>query len=356
MFRISSILRRPRPSLHGSHFSTKAQVKHDVVVIGASVMDLVAYAPHFPAKGETVLGSDFQSGFGGKGANQAVAASRCGASVSMISKVGDDLFGRDTLKNFASNGIDTTHTGVCTRGRPTGCAPIVVDRNGDNAIVVVMAANNELGEDDVDRAREELGAAKVVVCQLEVPKEASLAALKVAKQEGHALTILNTAPAPVEGVAAMVPSFSDFLAAADVVCPNEHEAEALTGIQVANGNLSDACAAAHALFDLSASATSPAHVVLTLGKRGALWVERGGDPKGVVVAGTDDVPVDTVGAGDAFVGTFAAMVAKGQGFEEAIRCGNQYAGLSVTRPGTQSSYPTKDQLPWTPRKEEGGRK
>ena len=259
-----------------------------VVVIGASVIDLVAYCPHMPAVGETVLGTDFQSGFGGKGANQCIAAARCGASTAMISKVGDDLFGHDTIKNFQDNGVDCDHVSI-VGDRPTGCAPIMVDANGDNAICVVMAANNELSAADAenDAARALLGGAKVVVGQLEVPAAATLAALRVAKQEAgeRCLTVLNTAPAPGD-VAAMDPPFSEYLAAADVVCPNEPEAEALTGLPVGDGDIGDARAAAQALFAQSASDTSPAHVVLTLGKRGALWVERGGDPDGTFVAGT----------------------------------------------------------------------
>ena len=342
---ISRGARRPA-AYHTTAAACSSTSASDVVVIGASVIDLVAYCPHMPAVGETVLGTDFQSGFGGKGANQAVAAARCGASVSMISKVGDDLFGHDTIKNFKDNNVDCDHVAV-VGDRPTGCAPIMVDAAGDNAICVVMAANNELTAADAEAARELLGNARVVVGQLEVPSAATLAALRVAKEEGGdaCLTVLNTAPAPGD-VAAMDPPFSEYLGAADVVCPNEPEAEALTGLPVGDGDIGDARAAAQALFEQSASATSPAHVVLTLGKRGALWVERGGDPDGTFVEGTPDVAVDTVGAGDAFVGTFAALVAGGASFVEAIEGGNKYAGKSVTRAGTQSSYPTPDELPW----------
>ena len=164
-----------------------------VCVVGACNMDLVSFVPRLPRMGETLHGSRFHMGFGGKGANQAVMAARLGADVSMIAELGQDIFGRDTLENFESVGIDTTHVHF-TDEASTGVAPIAVDPDGENSIIIVMGANDLLTEEEIEAARAEIAAADVLVCQLEIPVEISLKALRVAREEGVA-TVFNPAPA-----------------------------------------------------------------------------------------------------------------------------------------------------------------
>ena len=306
-----------------------------IVVVGASVMDMIAYVPRLPALGETLLGTDFQTGFGGKGANQAVAAAKLGGACHMVTKLGADSFGRDTLENFRAHGVGVKHVlSSDAGGAPTGVAPISVDANGDNSIVVVMGANGELTEAEVEAARPAIREAALLVVQLEVPLALSMVAMRVAREEGVA-TVLNTAPAQADLPDAL-------LALADIVCPNQTEAALLTGLPA--GTAAEAEAAAHAI-SLRLGGTAGRHVIVTLGGDGALWLDCAA---GVAehVAGTADKPRDTVGAGDCFMGAFAYFVAaEGAPFREAIRKANVVAGNSVTKPGTQISYPSRDELP-----------
>lgn len=291
-----------------------------VCVVGSSIIDLVAYAPRLPHLGETLPGSRFDTGFGGKGANQAVMAAKLGAHVSMVSKVGSDTFGDDYLRNFADAGVDHAHVSRSTTAS-TGVAPIWVDETtGANQIIVVLGANAELTDDDVHRAAGAIRGADVVVCQWEVPIGAVRTAFAVARAAG-VRTVFN--PAPVQGG---LPD--DLWPLVDVFCPNEHEAHALTGRPVAT--LDEATAAARTLLARGVGA-----VVLTLGERGALVVDAAG-------ATAIDAPVvqavDTTGAGDAFVGTLAVRLAEGRSLVDAARDAIAVASDSVTRLGTQKSY------------------
>ena len=252
----------------------------------------------------------------------------------MISKVGNDSFGRDTLENFQRQGVDCAHVGVSPKA--TGVAPISVDSAGDNQIIVVMGANDDLSPHDIEANPDIcklLQNAKVVVAQLEIPHQTSLAALRVAKAKPNGpITILNTAPA----TAALD---AEFLEHVDILCPNEPEAELLTGLSP--GSDTWHADVANQLHDqLSDSAK---HVVLTMGKRGVLWV-RGDAHTGETVhthfPSTPDVAVDTVGAGDAFVGAMAACIAGDADLtlDLAIQKANVAAGKSVTHKGTQTSF------------------
>jgi ribokinase len=295
-----------------------------VAVVGAALIDLISYVPRLPRLGETLHGSDFALGFGGKGANQAVMAAKLGAQVAIVTKLGRDRFGEDTLENFRSYGLDTTHVSFDERA-PSGVAPIAVDPNGDNSIVIVTGANGRLGVADVERARPAIAAADVLVCQLEIPTEATLAALELARAEST-LTILNPAPAARDLPDAL-------FAHADVLCPNEPEAEAMLGAPIGRG---DELAAARALCERGAGA-----VVLTLGERGCAIVAEGGElhlPTRAVAA------LDTTGAGDAFVGTLAVGLARGHDLPTAARYANRVATISVQRRGTQTSFPDAAEL------------
>ncbi len=300
--------------------------KPKICVVGASNIDLVSYAPRLPKLGETIPGTRFQMGFGGKGANQAVMAAKLGGDVVMVTKVGEDIFGEDTRKNFASYGIDTRYV-YTTADSYTGVAPIWVEESsGNNAIIVAIGANDLLSAEDIEQARPALEAAQVVVCQWELPLDTVLAALRIARAAG-VMTVFNPAPARGE-----LPD--EACALSDILCPNESETELLTGMPVAT--LEEAAAAGRVFL-----ARGAGRVILTLGERGSLLVTRDG---------TTHVPVmkvkaiDTTGAGDAFVGSLAYYLAAGEPITEAMAHANRIAAISVQAPGTQSSFPAAGDL------------
>jgi ribokinase len=298
----------------------------EVVVVGSSNMDLIAYAPRLPAPGETLMGARFQTGYGGKGANQAVAAARLGASVAMVARVGGDVFGADMLANFAAQGIDVSHV-LRTDGVSSGVAPIAVDDAGRNAIIVVPGANALLTPADVDAAAPMIRGARVLLCQLEVPLETSLRALTIARAAG-VVTILNPAPAPES-----LPD--DLLRVSDLVCPNESEATAISGIPVTDTVSAEA--AGRALLARGAQAA-----IVTLGAAGCLYVSAS---ETWAAAAPKVTAIDTTGAGDCFLGSLAFFLARGAGLREAAARTAAVAALSVQRPGTQSSYPRAVDLP-----------
>lgn len=297
-----------------------------VCVVGASNIDLVSYVPRLPVLGETLHGSRFSTGFGGKGANQAVMAAKLGASVAMVSKVGRDDFGDRTLDNFRRFGVDVEQVSQTDRAS-TGVAPIFVDPAGNNAIVIVTGANDLLEPADIDAAGPAIDAAGVLLCQLEIPVQVTAAALRAARRAGT-MAVLNPAPARDD-----LPA--DLLADCDVLCPNQAEAGQLTGRSVET--VDDAAQAARDLLG-----RGPGAVVVTLGPEGCIVADR---------AGVDRVPgcaveaVDSTGAGDAFVGALGYYLARGDRLPDAAGWANRIAALSVCRPGTQASYPDRGELP-----------
>lgn len=299
---------------------------HPIVVVGASMLDLISYTPRLPAPGETLHGSSFHMGYGGKGANQAVMAAKLGSPVVMVAKLGADVFGDGTLENFQKHNVDTTHVHQ-TDAAFSGVAPIAVSPDGTNAIIIVSGANDHLTEQEVEQARPAIAAAGVVVCQLEIPLPLTHTALQIAREEGTR-TILNPAPARAD-----LPD--DLVALADVFCPNEPETELLTGGSVATSE--DAIAQAKVLRDRGAGA-----VVMTLGDRGCLVV----DHEGATELPTEKVDVvDTTGAGDAFVGSLAHFLARDVSLRDAAARACYVATRSVTGRGTQTSFPDGGQLP-----------
>jgi ribokinase len=292
-----------------------------IAVIGSANIDLVTFANSFPRPGETIFGQRFDLGFGGKGANQAVAARLCGAEVLMIAKVGDDLFGEATIRNFQSYGVDTRHVHIVP-GVSTGVAPIFVEPTGQNRIIVVKGANDQLSPADVDAAAAELAAVDTIILQFEVPLPTIYHSVRMARAR-DVRCIVNPAPA--------LPADLASLAAVDYFIPNETEAETLTGLPVKT--LDDAKACAAALL-----AKGFRRVVLTLGARGALIAGREGSvhlPAFAVDA------IDTTGAGDAFIGSLATLLAEGLPENEAVAGANLYAALSTRRVGTQKSFPDR---------------
>ncbi len=298
-----------------------------ICVVGASNIDLISYAPRLPKLGETVPGTRFHMGFGGKGANQAVMAAKLGGAVTIVTKVGEDLFGQDTRKNFAAMLVDTTYV-FATGESFTGVAPIWVDEgSGNNAIIVALGANDLLSPEDIERAHTAISGAQVLVCQWEIRTETVLAALTLAHQAG-VKTIFN--PAPVRGE---IPAA--IYANVDILCPNESETEVLTGMPT--GTLAEATAAAQVLLG-----RGPRQIILTLGERGSLLVT----PETVEHVPAPTVrAVDTTGAGDAFVGSLAFYRAGGDSLPAAMAKANRIAAISVQASGTQSSFPSLAELP-----------
>lgn len=292
--------------------------KPHIVVVGSANIDLTTLTDHMPRAGETIFGREFHLGFGGKGANQAAAAKLCGARVSMVARVGDDLFGPATIRNFQERGIEAGHVTV-TKGVSSGVAPIFVDDAGQNRILVVKGANDLLCREDIDAATDLLRSADCIVLQLEIPLDTVYYTLRFGRKHGIR-TILNPAPGQPLDLAE--------LANADYVIPNETEAEALGGMPVHNVPEARTC-----LESLVAQGLR--RVIVTLGEDGSLC----GDSNSVRhVAAHPVKPVDTTGAGDAFIGAFATFLAGGCPEPEAIEKANVYAALSTLAPGTQKSF------------------
>ena len=280
--------------------------KPRIAVIGSNMVDLVTYVNRMPVRGETVEAPSFEMGHGGKGANQAVAAAKLGASVFMVTAVGDDMFADNTIKNLASLGVDTTYVRRVA-GRSSGVAPIMVEPSGENSILIVKGANAELSPADVENAAEALKTCDLILLQLEVPLETVYAAIAFGKRHG-VRTVLNPAPATPELDPERVRDVSFFV-------PNETELAILTGMPV--GTDQEIGAAARSLV-----AKGVETVIVTLGSRGALVMSAAG------VRRIDPVPVepvDTTGAGDAFVGSFARYFAGGISLEAALARASRYA-------------------------------
>jgi ribokinase len=292
-----------------------------IAVIGSANTDLTTFTDVFPRPGETLFGKTFEMGFGGKGANQAVASRLCGAEVLMVAKVGDDLFGRATIDNFTSFGIDTTHVQIVPDA-PTGVAPIFVEPDGQNRIIVVKGANDRLTPADVDAAAADLRSVDAIILQFEIPLQTIYHAIRFARAQ-NIRCIVNPAPA--------IPAELEELTGADLFIPNESEAEQLTGQPVR----SEADAAACAATLITAGFR---RVVITLGARGSLVADATGYTRAPAFPVTC---IDTSGAGDAFIGSLAVFLAEGVNEQEALSRANLYAAMSTTRVGTQKSFPTR---------------
>ena len=274
-----------------------------IAVIGSTMMDLIAYADVLPAAGQTLVGKQFQTGCGGKGANQAVMASIAGADVYFIGKVGIDGFGDEFIKAFKKAGINDKYL-QRDENLPTGVAPIWVDGNGQNRIIIVPGANHTIDAEYAAKAVSEIPDLKILIGQCEIKQEVTLACFKAAKARG-VTTILN--PAPFEKLS------DELVALCDWIIPNESEYEAMGSV---SGN-----------------------VLLTEGEKGARVIGTE-----VIVPAIKVNAIDTSGAGDCFVGAFAASLASGKELQEAMLFGCAAAGLSVTKKGTQSSFPTLTEI------------
>jgi ribokinase len=289
-----------------------------IAVVGSANIDLTTFTDQFPKPGETIFGQKFDLGFGGKGANQAVAARLCGGDVMMVARVGSDLFGPATIENFKKQGIDATHVKQ-VEGMSSGVAPIFVEPNGQNRIFVVKGANDALRPADVDAAAEALRRADCIVLQFEIPLPTVYYTIAFAHKHGIRC-ILNPAPGQPVDIAK--------LAGLDYFVPNESEAATITGMPV--GNIGEAEKCAEKLL-----AGGIRRVIITLGANGCLLAGQ---------EGREHLPafpvrsIDSTGAGDAFIGSFAVFLGEGLPEREALRRANLYAGLSTTAVGTQKSF------------------
>lgn len=294
--------------------------RRGILVVGSANMDLVLRARRFPAPGETVFGEGFAMHPGGKGANQAVCAAKLGGNVRFVGKVGRDIFGGDLTRGMRRDGVRLEHL-LVDSSSPTGTALIAVDGKGQNEIVVISGSNMNLAPGDIRRARRAFDGAGVLLLQLEVPLETVAAAAAIARRRG--ITVLLN-PAPARALPRTL------LALVDYLTPNETELGQLAGLSVTG--LPSAVRAARALLDRGVKG-----VVVTLGSRGALYVDRETFRR---YTAPRVKPVDTTAAGDAFNGALAFALAGGRALPEAIPFANAVAALSVTRRGAQSSMPT----------------
>lgn len=299
-----------------------------MIVVGSCNTDLISYVSRFPLPGETLQGTKFSMGFGGKGANQCVMTAKLGAKTAMIAKVGKDTFGDGHIKNFQNVGICTDYV-YSTSEASTGAAPISVDDNGQNAIVIIPGANLLLDETDLQNAEGVIARSKVMLCQLEISPNITLAALKMGRKHG-VQTVLNPAPA--------IPLDKEFFTYSDLICPNESESELLTGIPVKT--VDDAKSAAKKLCEMGCR-----NVIVTLGEMGCVVLENKSNDV-VHIPATKVEPLDTTGAGDCFIGSLAFYLAARPelGLVESAKRAVQIASVSVLYPGTQTSFPDKGQL------------
>ena len=289
-----------------------------IAVVGSAMMDLTAYAEVLPEAGQTLAGQLFTTGFGGKGANQAVMAAHCGAEVHFIGKLGNDVFGTAIADNFVKVGIHSQY--VDRSETPNGVAHIWVDGRGENRIIIIPGANHEIEVSRAVAAINAIAELQIVVAQCEIKQEVTTAAFKAAKARG-CITILN--PAPYQELSAELLQLTDWL------IPNETEFRELHGSLPTSD-------------DVLKSFRPGKSSIVTLGSEGAVYIS----PQGELhrVSAPKVTAVDTTGAGDSFVGSFAYSLASGKDPIAAMSFGIKVASLSVTRKGAQSSYPDQAEI------------
>ena len=296
----------------------------DITIVGSNMIDLQIFIERMPLAGETVEAPDFSLGFGGKGSNQAVAATRLGSAVRLITMVGSDDFGQQQLSNYQKNGIVTD----CIRvgKKASGVAPIFVNKEGENSIIIVKGANNELTPAKVQDYQDVIANSKLVVLQQEIPLKTNEEVIKLANQYGVDV-LLNPAPAS-QDVSLQNISQVQFYA------PNETELAQITSLPT--NNLTEIKTAARKIV-----AAGVENVIVTMGAQGVLWVTKENEK---IISGQKVKAIDTTGAGDAFIGAFAHYYTVGSDIATALEKANRYAALSTTKRGTQSSYLTRDEL------------
>ncbi|OCA82577.1 ribokinase [Bacillus sp. FJAT-27986] len=297
----------------------------DIAVIGSNMVDLISYIDRMPEEGETLEAPSFSMGCGGKGANQAVAAAKLGSKVMMVTKVGDDIFADNTIQNLKRYGIDTEFTNKVP-GSSSGVAPIFVDSDSKNRILIIKGANQYLLPEDVDKAAEKLKICSLIILQLEIALETVYRAIEFGNEHGIPV-ILNPAPATKN-------LDFNYVCKCDFFVPNESELDILTGMPVST--IEQIKAAAVSLIDKGVK-----NVIVTMGSRGVMWIT----DRGTQIVDSFKVDaVDTTGAGDAFIGCFAYNYIQNGDIVQSIKMANAFAALSVTKRGTQNSYPSMDEV------------
>lgn len=292
-----------------------------ITVIGSSNMDLVVTTQDFPTPGQTVMGTGFMTNFGGKGANQAVAAARLGGDVAFISRVGDDNYGHEMRSHFEKEGINISSV-LTTSDVPTGTALITVNKHGENCIVVVGGANTRLSTEDIEQCSQAIEDADIVLMQLEVPVEALVRAAQLAKAKGK-YVVLNPAPAPQNTLPA------ELLSCIDLIIPNETEVYQLTGIEI-----TDDASALEAIQKLQGLGIRDA--MITIGSRGVIIKDEGEARR---IPACKVVPLDTTAAGDTFCGALCVALAQGMPRHEAVLFANRAASYTVQHRGAQCAMP-----------------
>nr|WP_295827945.1 ribokinase [uncultured Azospirillum sp.] len=295
-----------------------------IAVVGSNMVDLITYTARMPGPGETIEAPRFEMGCGGKGANQAIAAARLGAEVMMVTKVGDDVFADNTIRNFEESGIDTRYV-ERVPGTSSGVAPIFVEPSGENSILIIKGANALLSPADVDRAAEDLKGCDLIVMQLEVPLETIYHTIEFGARHGIE-TLLNPAPAPADLDPKRIGQVT-------FLVPNQTELATISGLPVTSE--AEAETAAKSLIERGIRT-----VIVTLGARGALLVTKGEATRRIEPVRV--TPVDTTGAGDAFIGSFARYYVENRDLDAALHMAVRYAADSITRPGTQKSYASRE--------------
>ncbi|GIS38630.1 MAG: ribokinase [Actinomycetota bacterium] len=287
-----------------------------ICVIGSSNIDQFSYISEFPSSGETLIGDSFETGFGGKGANQAVMAGLLGADVYMISCLGNDIFGDSTINNFIENNVNVDH--IQRVKVSSGVAPIWVNAKGENKIIVIPGANNEIDSNKAKASLHEIENVSYLVGQAEIPMDVNHDVFDYAKQN-NITTVFNPAPGKILK--------STFLKKIDWLIPNENEFQIISGLDVTDENI------------LEFSKTIPCNLIVTHGEKGVLYVE---DDEIIKFKAPKVDAVDTTGAGDAFVGSFVYALSKDLKVNDAINLAIDKASLSVTKRGTQSSYSSSE--------------
>ena len=295
-----------------------------ITIVGSNNMDLITYMDRMPKEGETIFARDFEMGFGGKGANQAVACAKLGAEVHMVTKVGEDLFGPEVIRNFKEYRVNCDLI-ESVPDVSSGVAPIFVDQDGNNRIFVVKGANDMVDIEAVERARNRIAKSDFLLMQLEIPVETVYYAIKVAS-EVNTRVILN--PAPADSLD------KEYLKDVFLLAPNESEIKSLAGGRI--GSLAEMEEIAENLVDEGIE-----NVVVTLGKEGALIANSEGVD---MVPARKVTPVDTTGAGDAFIGSLSVFLAEGRPLKRAVELANNYAAWSTLKRGTQKSFLSRDEF------------
>ena len=287
-----------------------------ICVIGSSNIDQFSYISEFPSIGETFIGDSFETGFGGKGANQAVMAGLLGADVYMISCLGNDIFGDSTINNFIENNVNVDH--IQRVKVSSGVAPIWVNARGENKIIVIPGANNEIDPNKAIASLQEIENVSYLIGQAEIPMDVNHDVFDYAKQN-NITTVFNPAPGKILE--------STFLKKIDWLIPNENEFQIISGLNMTDENI------------LEFSKTIPCNLLITCGEQGVLYVD---DDEIIKFKAPKVHAIDTTGAGDAFVGSFVYALTKDLKVDDAINLAIDKASLSVTKRGTQSSYSSSE--------------